>query len=90
MSKRIARLEQAEALIYMGPSLPDGLLKNSAMYYAGVLPSYLQTLMDNDKDIKSFVVPVSKIAAIHNKLRDKTSIEYARFVRILETHKGAK
>ena len=92
MSKRQARVVQTgEAVMYLGPSVKDGLLKHSAMYSGGVLPEYLQKLSDENKDIKALIVPVSKIAETKNNLRNKSSLDYARFARILETYtKGAK
>lgn len=92
MSKRQARVvPEQEAVMYLGPSLPDGLLKHSALYSGGVLPEYLQELSDENKDIKALIVPVFKIAETKNNLRNKSSLDYARFARILETYtKGAK
>ena len=91
MSNRLAKTAaiNQEAVIYLGPSLPNGLLKNASMFYNGVLPIYVEEIANNDKNVAYFLVPVSKIAEIKNKLRDKASIDYARFVKIVETYKGA-
>lgn len=80
---------EAEAVMYLGPSIKDGFLQNKVMYVGGILPEYLRGFVESDKDVKSLFVSASKIAITQKKLRDKTSIEYARFVRILETYKGA-
>lgn len=91
MSKRQTKTVeiQAEAVMYLGPSIRDGLLKHSAMFLGGVLPQYLQELSDSDRDIKALIVPVSRIAETKKNLRNKSSLDYARFARITETFKGA-
>lgn len=80
---------EAEAVMYLGPSLPNGLLNHAVLYVGGVLPQYVQDLIDGNNDIKALTVPVSKIAEIKSNLRNKSSLDHARFVRITETYKGA-
>ncbi len=91
MSKRQTKTVELEkeAVMYLGPSIKDGLLKHSALFLAGELPTYVQELSDTNKDINALLVPVSKIAETKNNLRNKSSLDYARFVRITETFKGA-
>lgn len=83
--------ERAEPTIYIGPSLPSGVLAKNTVFKAGVLLPHIEELIHNCPAIKHMIIPVSKLAAAQAKLNDRSSPESAWSTDILKHfNKGVK
>lgn len=74
---------KAEALIYVGPTLPGGVLHKSAVYRAGELPAHVQRLAEGNADLAALFVPASKLGAFQQKVADPASMEAERVRRVI-------
>gem|GEM_PF-6317822 len=72
-----------EALIYVGPSLPGGVLHKNAVYRAGELPANVKQLAEGNADLAALFVPASKLGAWQQKSADPASIEAERVRRVI-------
>lgn len=72
-----------EALIYVGPSLPGGVLHKNAVYRAGELPAHVKQLAEGNADLAALFVPASKLGAWQQKSADPASIEAERVRRVI-------
>ena len=77
-------------IIYVGPSLPNGLLNRNALFIGAQLPKHVQDLADNDADFKSFLIKPSELGKMNVKLKDQTSVESYRFKSVQQKYKGLK
>ena len=66
--------EQQEALIYVGPSLPGGLLTKYTIFSNGI-PDHLKLHFEKCPAFKRLFVPVSQLSAVESRLNDATSAE---------------
>jgi hypothetical protein len=66
--------EQQEALIYVGPSLPNGLLTKYTIFSNGI-PEHLKAHFEKCPSFKQLFIPVSQLPAVENRLKDATSAE---------------
>lgn len=79
-----------EATVYVGPRLPGGKLGRFVAFREGVVPIYVQKLIDECPALKSLFVPVSKLAEVQLKLSQGESLEAARFEEVRKHfYKGA-
>lgn len=78
-----------ESVVYAGPSLPNNLLKQNTVFANGVLPSYLNELTKDD-DFNYFLISPSKLGSFIVKLKDASSLEYSRYIRLANKLKGLK
>jgi hypothetical protein len=77
---------KAEAVIYVGPTLPGGVLHKSAVYRGGELPAHIKALKDGNADLAALFVPASKLGAFQQKLADPASIEAERVRRVVAAY----
>lgn len=68
--------EKAEAIVYVGQSLPGIGLQQFAIFKNGV-PSYLEPHIEKCRAIKSLMVPVSQLSAARRNLTVQGSAEDA-------------
>lgn len=74
-----AKRPQGEPSIYVGPTLRGGRLSRYTVFKGGTLPAHIEPLADEHRAIKRLIVPVSRLAEIESRLRDKSSAEFALF-----------
>jgi hypothetical protein len=81
--------EQQEALIYVGPSLPGGLLTKYTTFSKGI-PDHLKLHFEKCPAFKRLFIPVSQLPAVESRLNDATSAESVFFRKTIEyfTRKG--
>ena len=80
--------KKADTLIYCGPSFP-GRLQQYSVFRGGV-PKYLDNLIEECPNIKSMIVPISKLAITRDKLNKKGSRENQLYKNILDYQKEVK
>lgn len=66
--------DHQEALIYVGPSLPGGLLTKYTTFSNGI-PDHLKTHFEKCSAFKQLFIPVSQLPEVENRLKDTTSAE---------------
>jgi hypothetical protein len=81
--------EQQEALIYVGPSLPGGLLTKYTTFSKGI-PDHLKLHFEKCPAFKRLFIPVSQLPAVESRFNDATSAESVFFRKTIEyfTRKG--
>lgn len=65
---------QQEPLIYVGPSLPNGLATKYTTFSNGI-PVHLSTHFEKCPAFKQLLIPVSQLAETEKRLNDATSAE---------------
>lgn len=81
---------QKEAVVYIGPRLPNGKLGQYNIFREGVLPAYLEKLVKEVPALKVLFVPASKLADSQRKLADSSSVLATRFAEVRKHfYKGA-
>jgi hypothetical protein len=83
MRKKI--IAPTESTIYVGPSIPGGRLSTFTVFKNGNLMHHVEQLLVECKAIKSLIVPVSKLTATQQKLKDSSSVEAARYQEVQKT-----
>jgi hypothetical protein len=78
-----------EALIYVGPSLPNGLLTKYTTFSNGI-PDHLKLHFEKCPAFKRLFIPVSQLPAVESRLNDATSAESVFYRKTVEhfTRKG--
>jgi hypothetical protein len=66
--------DHQEALIYVGPSLPGGLLTKYTTFSNGI-PDHLKAHFEKCPAFKQLFIPVSQLLTTENRLKDATSAE---------------
>jgi hypothetical protein len=66
--------ESQEPLIYVGPSLPGGLLTKYTIFSNGI-PDHLKAHFAKCPAFKQLFIPVSQLPAVESRLKDATSAE---------------
>ncbi|NNV06215.1 hypothetical protein ETC03_07110 [Geobacillus sp. MMMUD3] len=66
--------EQPKPLVYIGPSLPGGLLTRYTIFSNGI-PAHLQGYCEECLSFKQLFVPPERLALAENNLKDPTSAE---------------
>lgn len=78
-NKVTAPKKPAEAVIYVGPSLGNGKLSRYTVFRGGVLPLYIQQMVEANPKIGRLIVPVSRLAETERNMADSASVERAIF-----------
>ncbi|OQP00855.1 hypothetical protein B1689_07490 [Geobacillus sp. 44C] len=76
-------LEPQEAMIYVGPSLPGGMLTKYTIFSNGV-PDHLKLHFEKCPAFKRLFVPVSQLSAVESRLNDATSAESVFYQQIVQ------
>lgn len=78
-----------QTIVYAGPSLPNGLLKQNTVFLNGELPPHVKDFA-NDADFAYFLINTSKLGEMIVKLKNKSSFESIKFQAVSNKFKGAK
>jgi hypothetical protein len=83
------KADHQEALIYVGPSLPGGLLTKYTTFTNGI-SEHLKSHFEECPAFKQLFIPVSKLPAVENRLKDVTSAESVFYRQTVQyfTRKG--
>lgn len=73
-----------EALIYVGPSLPGGLLTKYSTFLNGV-PAHIKAFFEQCQGLKQLFIPVSQLSEVELRLKDPTTAESV-FYRQIEQY----
>ncbi|QPA33431.1 hypothetical protein [Thermaerobacillus caldiproteolyticus] len=81
--------QQPEALIYVGPSLPNGMLTKYTIFSNGI-PDHLKSHFEKCPAFKRLFIPASQLTAAESRLKDTTSAESVFYRQTIEyfTRKG--
>lgn len=81
--------DHQEVLIYVGPSLPGGLLTKYTTFSNGI-PDHLKSHFEKCPAFKKLFIPVSQLPAVESRLNDPTSAESVFYRKTVEhfTRKG--
>ena len=74
--------------IYIGPTLNKWPLKQYTSFIGGVLPEYLAKQVEENPEVKAFIVSPLKVPEIERKIEDKASAYALQFAKINELNKG--
>lgn len=82
--------DKKEPIIYVGPTLPAGLLSRYTIFRNGQCSPHIKQEFEKCHAVSRLMVPVSKLAEVERKLSDKTS-SYAGWFAEIKKHyrKGA-
>lgn len=83
--KTTTGITAAEPAIYIGPNLPGGQLSRYTVFKNGVMMPHVVKLIEANPEIKSLIVPVSKLAETEQKLQDPASVVASRYAQISKT-----
>jgi hypothetical protein len=75
-------VSKPEALIYLGPPLPRGLLNQMTVFRNG-LPKHLESHVANCPEIKLLLVPIDRIHETQTAINDLGSAQSVWFKQIL-------
>ncbi|WJQ12758.1 hypothetical protein QT238_11255 [Geobacillus stearothermophilus] len=67
-------MEDMQPLVYIGPSLPGGLLTRYTIFSNGI-PTHLQGYCEKCPSLKQLFVPPERLALAENNLKDPASAE---------------
>ena len=67
-----------ERVIYCGPSIPSGSLKQYTVYKNG-LPEHLTSLLEKCPEIKELFVPIADLAKTQTAIKQPGSIFYRHY-----------
>lgn len=82
-----ATIENAEPVIYIGPSIPNRIAKHAL--YRGETPQYIKKLKAEIKGLEHLFVKVSSLKDANEKLNDKTSYLSVIYAQVAN-QKGVK
>lgn len=73
---------------YIGPTLNNWPLKQYTSFIGGELPEYLAKKVEENPEVKVFIVSPLKITEIERKIADKTSAYALQFAKINKLNEG--
>lgn len=88
MSRKKAEIISDGPTIYIGPSLSKWPLKQYTSFIGGVLPANIAAKVEENPEVKAFIVSPLKISEIERKIADKTSAYALQFAKINKLNEG--
>ena len=88
MSRKRTQLATDEPTIYIGPSLNKWPLKQYTSFIGGILPEHIAKQVEENPEVKAFIVYPLKISEIERKIADKTSAYALQFAKINKLNEG--
>jgi len=76
--KQDRKKKQADPLIYVGPSLSNGLLGQYTTFRGGV-PAHLSELVGTNEAISALMVPVGELAEVRARIAQPGTPEHQYF-----------
>ena len=67
--KKTDKQKKPETTIYIGRSLPSGLLPQYTVFKGGEIPKHLTELVKNNAAIRGLIVPVSELQSARREAR---------------------
>lgn len=80
--KRKQEETELNQVIYVGPSLPNGLLTQYALFLGGT-PEYLTDFLEKHEAVRELIVPVSELSSVQQAIATRGTHEYELYQSIL-------